>query len=88
MASCGFQYLRSNLRYLKHLRWINPIKYYLETGVLSPALSLLAKSGVPGALLTPDSGVPDLEPGLFRPEGYTFPLGVNIFTFQFYHNLL
>ena len=51
---------------------------YLDTGVLSPAFSLLASSGVPGPLLAPDNGVPDLEPGLARPEGYREPLGVNI----------
>ena len=51
---------------------------YLDTGVLSPAFSLLASKGVPGPLLAPDKGVPDLEPGLGRPEGYMEPFGVNM----------
>lgn len=50
----------------------------LDTGVLSPAFSLLASKGVPGPLLAPDKGVPDLEPGLGRPEGYMEPFGVNM----------
>ena len=51
---------------------------YLDTGVLRPALSLLASKGVPGPLRAPDKGVPDLEPGLTRPGGYIGPFGVNM----------
>ena len=40
--------------------------------------SLPDSSGVPTVLLEPDSGVPDLEPGLGRPWGYLLPLGVNM----------
>ena len=48
--------------------------------MLSPAFNLLANNGVPGPLLGPDNGVPDLDPGLARPEGNLEPLGVNIGT--------
>ena len=51
---------------------------HLDTGVLMPDLSLLASKCVPGPLLAPDRGVPDLEPGLVRPEGYIEPFGENI----------
>ena len=50
------------------------------TGVLPPpaAAFILPNKGVPTALLAPDKGVPDLDPGLTRPAGYLDPLGVNI----------
>ena len=41
---------------------------------------ILPRRGVPTVLLlAPDSGVPDLDPGLARPEaGYLDPFGVNM----------
>ena len=43
-----------------------------------PVFNLLAIKGVPGALLAPDKGVADLEPGLGLPDGYLETFGVNI----------
>ena len=47
--------------------------------MLALVFSLPVSSGVPTVLRAPESGVPDLEPGLLLPPpGYLEPTGVNI----------